>query len=98
MGINLIGSLFPNAFLQIGVDIKAEKITATSCRKNLVQAGADGNIPGHFISKMTGQKSLDSKLEYLTNKEKTHKAASLVVNRKRAGVSDTNFTNVFFEV
>ena len=98
MGINLIGSLFQNAFSQIGVDIKAEKIKATSCRKNLVQAGADSNVPGHFISKMTGQKNLDSKLEYLTNKEKTHKAASLVVNRKTAGVSGANFAKVLNEI
>ena len=41
---------------------------------------------------------MDSKLEYLTNKEKTHKAASIVVNRKTAGVSDTNYTDVLLEI
>ena len=98
MGVNQIGKLYQNAFLEVGVNIKAEKIKATSCRKNLVQHGADSLVPGVFISKMTGQKNLDTKLGYLENKEKTHQAASLVIQRKSCGVVTSNFPTVLDEL
>ena len=59
MGRNQIGNLFKQAFTEAGVDVKAEKIKGTSGRKNLTQAGADGMVPGGFLSKMMGQKSID---------------------------------------
>ena len=59
MGRNQIGNLFKQAFTEAGVDVKAEKIKGTSGRKNLAQAGADGMVPGGFLSKMMGQKSID---------------------------------------
>ena len=37
--------------MAVGVDVKAEKITATSGRKNLLQTGADGLVPGDFSAK-----------------------------------------------
>ena len=40
MGAITIPSLYKNAFKDASFYIKAEKITATSCRKNQVQAGA----------------------------------------------------------
>ena len=46
-------------------------------------------VPGEFLSKMCGQKNLDSKLSYLTNKEATHKAASLAIQRKAFGKDGT---------
>ena len=72
MGRNQIGNLFKQAFIEAGVDVKAETIKGASGRKNLAQAGADGMVPGGFLSKMMGQKNIDSKLHYLTNKEKSH--------------------------
>ena len=95
MGENQIAKLFTEAFSEAGVDVKAEKIKATSCRKNLVQAGADAMVPGGFLSKMVGQKNLDSKLHYLVNKDKSHQAASLVIQREAAGVSGPTFPEVF---
>ena len=41
MEINHIGNLFKQAFMSVGDDVKAEKIMATSGRKNLLQTGAD---------------------------------------------------------
>ena len=95
MGRNQIGNLFKQAFIEAGVDVKAEKIKGTSGRKNLAQAGADGMVPGGFLSKMMGQKSIDSKLHYLTNKEKSHQAASLVIQRGAGGVSGPAFPEIF---
>ena len=37
------------AFEYVGVDTKAAKISATSGKKNLVQAGADGLVTGGFL-------------------------------------------------
>ena len=74
MGINTIAQLYKKAFKKAGVDTK--HISGTSCRKTMVQAGAESLVPGEFLSKMLGQKSIDSKLQYLANKESTHKAAS----------------------
>jgi hypothetical protein len=59
MGENQIGRLFKQAFVAAGADVKAEKIQATSCRKNMAQGGADGMVPGEFLSKMLGQKNID---------------------------------------
>ena len=98
MGENQIAKLFTEAFSEAGVDVKAEKIKATSCRKNLVQAGADALVPGGFLSKMVGQKNLDSKLHYLVNKDKSHQAASLVIQREAAGVSGPTFPEVFHQL
>ena len=95
MGINHIGNLFKQAFVAVGVDVKAEKITATSGRKNLLQTGADGLVPGGFLSKMAGQKNLDTKLSYIENKENSHQAASLVIQRRGAGISGSSFPVVF---
>ena len=55
-------------------------------------------VPGPFLSKVTGQRNLDSKLEFLKQKETTHKAASLAISRKIAGSGTANFPQVFEEV
>ena len=45
---------------------------------------------------MAGQKSLESKLDYLKNKDTTHKAASLCIARQAVGINDSNdFRNVY---
>ena len=98
MGVNYIGALFKNAVSKAGIDIGDKKVTATTARKNLAQSGAEGGVPSTFLSKMLAQKNMDSKLEYLTNTEETHKAASLVVNRGVHGESGTDFSAVFNDV
>ena len=85
MGVNMLSKLFKNACQKAGLDTKSKKISATSCRKNLVQVGVEQNVPSPFLSKMLGQKSLDSKLSYLKHKDSTHKAASIVTSRSVQG-------------
>ena len=64
-----------------------------------MQAGAEALVPGEFMSKMLGQKNINSKLEYLRNGESTHKAASLVINRKITGkAGGSSFGNVLKDV
>ena len=81
--------------MAVGVDVKAEQITATSGRKNLLQTGADRLVPGGFLSKMAGQKNLDTKLSCIENKENSHQATSLVIQRRGAGISGPSFPVVF---
>ena len=50
-------------------------------RKQLVQAGAEAEVTGGFLTKMLGHKNLDSKLDYLKVKNDSHKAASLAISR-----------------
>ena len=100
MGVNLLGKLFKNACDKAGLDTKAKKISATSCRKNLVQVGVEQNVPSPFLSKMLGQKSLDSKLHYLKHKDSTHKAASIVTSRSTQGKTDAkqDFNKLFRDI
>ena len=99
MGINTISQLFKNAFIKAGVDTGSDRITGTSCRKTLVQAGAESLVPGAFLSKMMGQKNIDSKLEYLRNGESTHKAASLAIQRTITGAPNmSSFGEVYNEL
>ena len=96
MGRNTLQENLKKAMEKIGVNVENEHITATSARKQMIQAGADGEVPGAFISMMAGQKSISSKLSYLKQKEKSHKAAQMVINRKACGLnSGTNFSNVY---
>ena len=60
MGVNTITSLLKNALEGAGVDLRNQKITASSSRKNLVQAGADSQVPGHWLSKYMGHKNVNS--------------------------------------
>ena len=98
MGVNYIGALFKNAVERAGLDIGDKKISGTTPRKNLCQSGAEGQVPSGFLSKMMAQKNLDSKLEYLSNTEETHKAASLVVSRGVQGQSGADFVEVFNDI
>ena len=91
MGHNLIRNLLKYSLEAAGVDIKKQKISTSSTRKNVVQAGADSNVPSYVLSKMVGQKNLDSKLEYLKNKENTHKVASLSINRQITGLKGSDY-------
>ena len=95
MGVNMIGSLFKKAIDISNVDIGSKKATATSARKCLTQAGAESSVPSPFLSKMLGQKNIDSKLEYLKQTDATHKAASLVINRSVKGQDGQNFSTVY---
>ena len=97
MGINMISGLFKKAFEKAGADVA--NVSGTSCRKSMMQAGAEALVPGEFMSKMLGQKNINSKLEYLRNGESTHKAASLVINRKITGkAGGSSFGNVLKDV
>ena len=50
------------------------------------------------MSKLLGQKQIDSKLEYLKNTEDTHKAASLIISHGVQGVKTQDFSEVFKEI
>ena len=87
MGINSISKLPRDVFEPLGVDCSGERVSATSYRKLMAQCGADGGVSSVFLSKLMGQKNLDSKLSYTKNKKESHKAASLVITRRAVGKS-----------
>ena len=88
MGRNTLAGNFKRAMGKAGVDVLKEKITATSARKNMMQSGVDGLVPGEVLSMIAGQKNISSKLSYIEEKEKTRMAAQLVINRRACGKSD----------
>ena len=92
MGINTISKLFKEVCEKVGLNPLKDKISATSIRKGMVQNGVEADVPGPFLSKMLGQKNIDSKLEYLKTKDVSHKAASLSINRRMSGKSTAAFS------
>ena len=98
MGKNKISKLLKDALTKSGADLSNQKITATSARKSMLQTGAMSLVPGVFLSKYAGQKSVESKLEYIKNHESTHKATSLTISRGAFGVSNQNFDKVLTNV
>ena len=97
LGKNHIASLFKSAFEALGVDCKAEKISATSARKNFLQGGAESGVPANWLSLAAGHKVEQSQLNYLKMKNNTDKAMSLCINRAVSGVKnqkDTDFRHV----
>ena len=95
MGVNLIGKLFANAITNSGIDVGNRRISATSARKNLAQVGASASVPSALLSKMLGQKNLDSKVHYVSNTENIQKAASLVIARGVQGHDSEDFSSVY---
>ena len=98
MGVNYIGALFQNAVKFSGLDLGGKKITATSARKNLAQVGASANVPSALLSKILGQKDLDSKVHYVENTEDIQRAASLVISRGVQGSDKQDFNSVYKDV
>ena len=98
MGKNKISKLLKEALTKSGVDLANQKITATSARKSMLQTGAMSLVPGVFLSKYAGQKSVESKLEYIKNHDSTHKATSLTISRGAFGVPNQNFDAVLNNV
>lgn len=98
-GINNIGKLPKDVFTKLGVNCDEEKVSATSYRKLLAQCGADGEVSSVFLSKMMGQKNLDSKLSYTKNQKSSHQAAALVITRRAVGKSEgTHFPEMFDKI
>ena len=54
LGKNHIASLFKSTFEALGVDCKAEKIMATSARKNFMQGAAESGVPANWVSLAAG--------------------------------------------
>ena len=98
MGKNKISKLLKDALTKAGADLSNQKITATSARKSMLQTGAMSLVPGVFLSKYAGQKSVETKLEYIKNHDETHKATSLTISRGAFGVSNQNFDKVLTNV
>ena len=99
MGRNTLAKNLKTAMERSGVDTKACKISSTSARKSMMQAGADAQVPGHTLSMLAGQSSISSKLSYLAQKQASHQAASMVINRKVSGKKTAeNFSTVFDKI
>lgn len=90
LGKNHIASLFKSTFEALGVDCKAEKIMATSARKNFMQGAAESGVPANWVSLAAGHQVEQSQLNYLEMKDKTDKAMSLCINRAVNGVKNNN--------
>ena len=98
MGVNLIGKLFQTAVKACDLDLGGKKITATSARKNLAQVGASASVPSALLSKLLGQKNLDSKVHYVENTQDIQRAASLVISRGVQGSDKQDFNSVYSDV
>ena len=72
MGKHTIGKLLINALTKAGIDCKAEKYTATSARKLMLDGGLDCGIPQVIL----GQRTDKSKNSYFKNKDTTHRATN----------------------
>ena len=94
MGMHKIGQLVPNAFAEVGIDVKAERYTTTSARKTMIQAGVESGVPGVVMSKIAGHANLNSIGAYVHGKHKSHNAAGLILSRTMGGIKGGTFGEV----
>lgn len=85
MGRHTVEKLLTNALSKAGIDCKKEKYSATSARKVMLDGGQDAGIPQTILGRMAGQRSEQSKKSYIANKDLTHRAAMVTLNRVGAG-------------
>jgi hypothetical protein len=81
-GINTLQSLLSDALEAAGIDCKAEKYSAMSMRKALLQTGVDCNVPDLHLSRLAGHKNSFSKSAYVKSAGLHHKTAARVIQRK----------------
>ena len=94
MGTHTIAKLLPNAFEEVGVDVKLERYSNTSGRKTMMEGGVDAGVPAVLLSKVAGQAALSSIQHYVEGQSKSHKALSWVLSRKAGGVTGARFEEV----
>ena len=94
-GKNTISGLFKKALEKAGCDLSGQKISATSVRKNFIQAAVEGEVPTAFVSKLAAQKNILSQLEYIVTPDQQHEAASKTVNRNLTGKSHETYQGNF---
>ena len=87
MGKHTIAKLLFNALQKSGVDCKAEKYTATSARKTMLDGGLDAGIPEVLLGRKAGHRTDKSKNSYIKNKDVTHRATNITLSRVGAGLN-----------
>ena len=87
MGRHTVAKLLINALEKSGVDCKAEKYTATSARKTMMDGGLDAGIPEVLLGRKAGHRTDKSKNSYIQNKDITHRATNIVLSRVGAGLN-----------
>ena len=86
MGKNTIRKLFTDALTRAGVNCEAERYTASSSRKVMLDGALDSNIPEVLVGKLAGQRSNHAKSSYIEMKDTTHRAANIALSRVGAGL------------
>ena len=81
MGIHMLEALLGQALHKAGIDAKAEKISAISLRKGMLQSGTDCNVPDVHLSRFAGHKSLVSKKDYIRSAGAHHQTTGRVIHR-----------------
>ena len=86
MGKNTIRKLFTDALTRAGVNCEAERYTASSSRKVMLDGALDSDIPEVLVGKLAGQRSNHAKSSYIEMKDTTHRAANIALSRVGAGL------------
>ena len=87
MGRHTMAKLLINALEKSGVDCKAEKYTATSARKTMMDGGLDAGIPEVLLERKAGQRTDKAKNSYIQNKDVTHRATNITLSRVGRGLN-----------
>jgi hypothetical protein len=86
MGKHTIRKLFTDALTRAGVNCEAERYTASSSRKVMLDGALDSDIPEVLVGKLAGQRSNHAKSSYIEMKDTTHRAANIALSRVGAGL------------
>ena len=85
MGHNTIATAVTRQIELTGTDTKALKLTGTSIRKTGIDGSMTSGMPSPYVSILYGQKSLSSKLNYMSSDDPTMRASNRVLQNVISG-------------
>ena len=85
MGHNTLASAVTRQIELTGTNTKALKLTGTSIRKTGIDGSMTSGMPSPYVSILYGQKSLSSKLNYMSSDDPTMKATNRVLQNVISG-------------
>lgn len=88
MGHNSIANAVKRQIELTGTDTKALKLSGTSVRKTGIDGSMTSGMPGSYVSILYGQRSLASKLNYMSSNDSTMKASNRVLQNVINGESN----------
>ena len=85
MGHNTIANAVTRQIELTGTDTRALKLTGTSIRKTGIDGSMTSGMPSPYVSILYGQKSLSSKLNYMSSDDPTMRASNRVLQNVISG-------------